>query len=176
MAHQTQSIRNPQIILETTLGNIRLELYPDKAPITVDNFLRYSEANFYNGTLFHRVIPDFMIQAGGFTAGMERKENDPPIKNEAANGISNTRGTIAMARTSVVDSATSEFFINLVDNKYLDHVNDTPAGFGYCVFGRVIEGMDVVDRIAEAPTHSFQYNQDVPEKDIIITSVQRTNQ
>ncbi|HBE81084.1 MAG TPA: peptidyl-prolyl cis-trans isomerase A [Firmicutes bacterium] len=171
MAHQTQSIQNPQIILETTLGNIRLELYPDKAPITVENFLRYTEANFYNGTLFHRVIPDFMIQAGGFTAGMERKENNPPIKNEAANGISNTRGTIAMARTSVVDSATSEFFINMVDNKYLDHQNDTAAGFGYCVFGRVIEGMDVVDKIAAEPTGTFEYFQDVPVRDIEIISV-----
>jgi cyclophilin family peptidyl-prolyl cis-trans isomerase len=164
---------NPQIILETTMGNIRLELFSDKAPITVANFLRYVDAKFYEGTLFHRVIANFMIQGGGFNIGMEHKENDPPIKNEAGNGISNTRGTVAMARTQIIDSATSEFFINLIDNTYLDHSNDTPNGYGYCVFGRVIEGMEVVDKIAKVPTHSVQFFQDVPETDILITTVQR---
>jgi cyclophilin family peptidyl-prolyl cis-trans isomerase len=159
--------------METNLGNIRLELFSDKAPITVENFLRYTDTKFYDGTLFHRVIANFMIQGGGFSKGMEQKENFPPIKNEAGNGITNSRGTIAMARTQIVDSATSEFFINLIDNTYLNHSNDTSGGYGYCVFGRVIDGMDVVDKIAQSPTHSVGYYQDVPETDIVITSIQR---
>jgi cyclophilin family peptidyl-prolyl cis-trans isomerase len=170
MTHQKEPVPNPQVIMETTLGNIRLELFADKAPVTVENFLRYTHEKFYDSTLFHRVIPNFMIQGGGFTSGMDHKKNFPPIMNEAGNGISNTRGTVAMARTQVVDSATSEFFINLVDNDYLDHQNDSPAGFGYCVFGKVIEGMDVVDKIAEEPTDSFKYFQDVPVRDIEIIS------
>lgn len=160
----------PQVILETTLGNIRVELFSDKAPLTVENFLRYTREKFYDATLFHRVIPNFMVQCGGFTSGMAHKNGFPPIVNEAGNGLSNLRGTLAMARTQVVDSATSEFFINLVDNNYLDHQNDSTAGFGYCVFGRVVEGMEVVDKIAEEPTDYFQYFQDVPVRDILIIS------
>jgi cyclophilin family peptidyl-prolyl cis-trans isomerase len=176
MTQKKTAAGSPQVIIETTLGNIRLELFADKAPITVENFLRYTDVQFYNNTLFHRVIDNFMIQGGGFTIGMEHKETDPPITNEAGNGISNTRGTIAMARTQVVDSATSEFFINLVDNKYLDHTGDTPSRFGYCVFGRVIAGMEVVDQIAKVPTHSFLYYQDVPVNDILITSVYKVTE
>jgi len=164
------SVQSPHVILETTLGTIRLELFADKAPITVENFLRYTRENFYDGTLFHRVIPDFMIQGGGFTSGMAHKKSFPPIQNEAGNGLSNTRGTVAMARTQVVDSATSEFFINLIDNDYLDHQNDSNAGFGYCVFGKVIAGMDVIDKIAEEPTGAFEYFQDVPVRNIEIIS------
>lgn len=177
MTHkETSTSDNPQVIIETSLGSIHLELFIVQAPITVENFLRYTDAKFYDNTLFHRVIDNFMIQGGGFTVDMEHKDNYPPIINEAGNGISNSHGTIAMARTQIVDSATSEFFINLVDNKYLDHSSDTPAGFGYCVFGQVIAGMEVVDQIAKSPTHSFQYFQDVPINNILITSVHRVSE
>ncbi len=161
----------PKIVMETTLGTIRLELYPEQAPETVANFLRYVESGFYNGTIFHRVIPDFMIQGGGFTPGMQRKQTFPPINNEAANGLLNERGTIAMARTSEINSATSQFFINLVDNPHLNHRNKSAAGYGYCVFGRVTEGMDVVDRIAMVPTGQVGPFADVPREEIVILAV-----
>ncbi|HBF39515.1 MAG TPA: hypothetical protein DDW50_19625 [Firmicutes bacterium] len=173
---QTQVTQNPQVILETSLGDIRLELFLKEAPATVENFLRYTDEKFYDGTLFHRVIPNFMIQTGGFTTGMKHKENYPPIINEAGNGLANSRGTVAMARTQVVDSATSEFFINLVDNSYLNHQNDTVTGFGYCVFGKVIEGIEIVDKIAAEPTDSFEYFQDVPVRDIKIISVRKVTE
>ncbi|HYH01596.1 MAG TPA: peptidylprolyl isomerase [Bacillota bacterium] len=164
---------NPQVLLETSLGNIVLELYPDKAPITVENFLSYVDSGFYNGTIFHRIIPGFMIQGGGMTPGLNEKSTQAPIKNEAANGLSNERGTIAMARTQVVDSATSQFFINVKDNAFLDHRNNTMNGFGYCVFGKVVDGMDVADKIVAKPTKSVNYYDDVPVEDIMIVKAQK---
>ena len=162
--------KNPVVLMKTGLGEIVIELYPDKAPITVENFLGYVRDGFYDNTIFHRVIPGFMVQGGGFVSGMSQKETKAEIKNEAANGLKNNRGTIAMARTAVVDSATAQFFINVVDNDFLNFVNDTPRGFGYCVFGKVIEGMDVVDKIVSVPTTTFGYFSDVPQEDIVIIS------
>ena len=143
---------NPVVLLETTSGDILVELYPDKAPETVANFLKYVDDGFYNNTIFHRVIPGFMIQGGGFTARMQQKDTSAPIKNEADNGLKNDRGTIAMARTMDPHSATAQFFINLVDNDFLNFQAPSGNGWGYCVFGRVTEGMDVVDKIAKVKT------------------------
>ena len=157
---------SPVIILETSKGVIEIELDQDKAPISVENFLTYVDANFYDGTIFHRVIPDFMIQGGGMTADMKQKETRPPIHNEADNGLKNDRGTIAMARTSDIHSATAQFFINHKDNDFLNHGG---RDFGYAVFGRVVNGMDVVDAIAAVPT-GFQ---DVPNETVLITSARR---
>ena len=140
---------NPVVLLETTSGDILVELYPDKAPETVANFLKYVDDGFYNNTIFHRVIPGFMIQGGGLTARMQQKDTSAPIKNEADNGLKNDRGTIAMARTMDPHSATAQFFINLVDNDFLNFQAPSGNGWGYCVFGRVTEGMDVVDKIAK---------------------------
>ncbi len=162
---------NLGIIIETSLGNIQLELFVDKAPQTVVNFLRYVDSGFYNGTIFHRVIPNFMIQGGGFNSNLEAKPTFPAIKNEATNGLSNLRGTVAMARTQIVDSATSQFYINLVDNPHLDHINNTSNGFGYCVFGRVTKGMEVVDQISKVPTGMFGGFYDVPIKEVKIISI-----
>jgi cyclophilin family peptidyl-prolyl cis-trans isomerase len=167
------TMKNQKVMIETSKGNISIELYPDKAPITVKNFLSYVDSGFYDGTIFHRVIKGFMIQGGGFTKGMAEKPVSSPIKNEAGNGLSNDRGTLAMARTNVVDSATAQFFINTVDNGFLNHRDDTQGGFGYCVFGKVIEGMDVVDSISKASTHSAGYFDDVPEEDIVIISAKQ---
>lgn len=159
---------NPVIRMETTKGDIIIELYPDQAPITVENMLTYVKDGFYNGTIFHRVIPNFMIQGGGFNDLMEQKTTRPPITNEATNKLPNVRGSIAMARTNVVDSATSQFFINTVDNGFLNHVSRTSRGFGYCVFGQVINGMDVVDAIQKVKTTQFGPYGDVPADPIII--------
>lgn len=164
--------KNPVVAVDTTLGTIKIELYPDKAPITVKNFLAYVDSRFYDGTIFHRVIPGFMIQGGGFEPGMREKPTKAPIKNEAANGLENKRGTIAMARTSDPDSATAQFFINLVDNKGLDRAN-TRDKVGYCVFGKVIDGMDVVDKISQVKTGRTGPFDDVPEKDVVIKSIRR---
>lgn len=157
----------PEVLLETTEGPITIALYEEQAPISTANFLQYVEEGFYDGTIFHRVIPSFMIQGGGFTPDMERKETRGPIENEAENGLRNTRGTVAMARTNEIDSATSQFFINLVDNAFL---NGDGVVDGYAVFGRVIEGMDVVDRIAASETGTVGEMSDVPVDPIIITS------
>ena len=146
------------------MGTITLELDDAKAPITVKNFIDYVKAGHYNGTIFHRVIDGFMIQGGGFTQAMDQKKTNAPIKNEASNGLSNKRGTIAMARTMVVDSATSQFFINLVDNDFLNFRAPTPQFFGYAVFGKVTDGMDVVDKIAKVKTGFFGPHQNVPEQ------------
>lgn len=140
-----------EVDMETNLGTIRLELDDKKAPITVANFLKYVDSDFYSGTIFHRVIKGFMIQGGGFDTNKKMKNGFPPIKNEADNGLKNDRGTIAMARTSVVDSASSQFFINLVDNDFLNYRSPDARGYGYAVFGRVTSGMEVVDKIAETP-------------------------
>lgn len=169
----TKAAANPKVSMKTSMGEIQLELFMDKAPATVKNFLSYVDKGFYTNTLFHRVIPGFMIQGGGFTPGMVQKQTDPPIKNEAGNGLSNKRGTIAMARTNVVNSATSQFFINVVDNPFLDHQDNTDAGFGYCVFGKVIKGMEVADKIVNVPRGNTGYYQDVPTTDVVIKSVTR---
>ncbi len=161
------------VIMETDAGAIKIELWSDKAPATVENFLQYADAGFYDGTIFHRVIRNFMIQGGGFTPEMKQKPTRAPIKNEARSDVPNKRGTIAMARTNVVDSATAQFFINHADNAMLDHRDTTARGFGYVVFGQVIEGMDVVDGIAATPTGNAGRFQDVPRKTITIKSVRR---
>jgi len=163
--------KNPMVLISTSLGDIKAELYEDKAPISVKNFLDYVNAKFYDGTIFHRVIPNFMIQGGGFDKDMNRKQTKAQIKNEAGNGWKNTTGTLAMARTNVVDSAMSQFFINAKDNAFLDHKDDTPAGFGYAVFGKVVSGMDVVKKIEAVKTADKAGNQDVPVEPVIIKSV-----
>lgn len=163
---------NPRVLMETTKGPVIIELYPDKAPKTVENFLRYVEAGKYEGTLFHRVIKRFMNQGGGFTADFKKVETYAPITNEADNGLKNTRGTIAMARTGEPHSATNQFFINTVDNTFLDHTGKTPRGWGYCVFGTVVDGMDVMDRIARVATGAGgPFQQDVPMEQILIQKV-----
>ncbi len=157
--------------IETTMGTISLELDEAKAPATVKNFVEYANSGHYDGTIFHRVIDGFMIQGGGFTKSMDQKPTREPIMNEAMNGLKNLRGTIAMARTMVVDSATSQFFINLVDNAFLDFTNPTPHGFGYAVFGKVTDGMDVVDAIAKVKTGFSGPHQNVPEEPVVIRKV-----
>ena len=157
--------------METSMGTISLELNDEKAPITVKNFVEYAKSGHYDGTIFHRVIDGFMIQGGGFTKDMNQKRTGEPIRNEAMNGLKNKRGTIAMARTMVVDSATSQFFINLVDNDFLDFQTPTPQGFGYAVFGEVTDGMEVVDKIAKVRTGFAGPHQNVPEEPIVIRKV-----
>lgn len=164
---------NPKVVVETSEGKFTIELWADKAPVTVENFLRYTDDKFYDGTIFHRVIDNFMIQGGGMTADMRQKETREPIKNEAAADLKNGRGTVAMARTQIVDSATSQFFINVKDNDFLDHRDETPRGFGYAVFGKVVEGMDVVDRIKKVKTATAGPHRDVPATPVVIKSVRR---
>jgi len=156
--------------LATTKGDIVIELNEDKAPITVANFLQYVRDGFYDGTIFHRVIPNFMIQGGGFNDQMMQKATQDPIKNEADNGLANDRGTVAMARTPDPDSATSQFFINHKDNAFLNYTAPSPQGWGYCVFGEVTDGMDVVDEIAKVKTTNRDGHSDVPEDVIVITA------
>ncbi len=160
--------QNPQVKLETSEGPIVLELFAKAAPVSCQNFLNYVKKGYYDGTLFHRVIKGFMIQGGGFTTGMVPKKSDAPIKNEATNGLKNTLGTVAMARTSVIDSATGQFFINTFDNQFLDHQDDSPQGYGYAVFGKVVQGMDIVEKIQSTKTVVKNPFADVPEKDIAI--------
>lgn len=162
------SATNPKVKLVTSKGDIVIELDAANAPISVENFLAYVNDGFYAGTVFHRVIDGFMIQGGGMKANMFEKKNKAPIKNEAANGLKNERGTIAMARTQVVDSATSQFFINIADNDFLNHQNTSPAGYGYAVFGRVTEGMETVDAIRQVRTGNKGGHQDVPVEPITI--------
>lgn len=169
----TAADKNPVVLMETSLGDIKIELDQAKAPISTKNFLSYADDKFYDGTIFHRVIGNFMIQGGGFTADMHQKPAKDQIKNEAGNGLSNKRGTLAMARTNVVDSASSQFFINVVDNNFLDHQDNSPQGFGYAVFGKVIEGMDVVDKIKAVKTGTKAGFQDVPVEIVVIKSVKR---
>ena len=157
--------------IETSMGSITVELDDAKAPVTVKNFLDYATSGHYDGTIFHRVIDGFMIQGGGFTKAMDQKPTKAPIKNEAANGLTNKRGTIAMARTMVVDSATSQFFINLVDNDFLNFRAPTPQYYGYAVFGKVTDGMDVVDKIAKVKTGFAGPHQNVPEEPVVIKKV-----
>lgn len=163
---------NPNVRMETTKGTVLIELYPDKAPRTVENFLRYVNAGKYDGTIFHRVIKDFMNQGGGYTPDFKKVETFAPIQNEADNGLKNTRGTIAMARTGDPHSATNQFFINTADNAFLDHTDKTMRGWGYCVFGTIVDGMDVMDRIARIKTGAGgPLNQDVPQEEILIQKV-----
>jgi len=165
---------NPQVRMQTNMGDIVLELYAEQAPKSVANFLQYVDEGFYSNTLFHRVIDDFMIQGGGFTPQFERKETRAPIVNEADNGLKNLRGTLAMARTFEPHSATAQFFINVKDNDFLDHTAKTPRGWGYTVFGKVIKGMDVVDKIKVLPTGaSGPFPQDVPTSPVIILNISR---
>jgi cyclophilin family peptidyl-prolyl cis-trans isomerase len=161
------------VVIDTSYGEIKVELDEQKAPVSVKNFLAYADKGHYNGTIFHRVIKDFMIQGGGMDANLNPKPTDPPIKNEAGNGLKNKRGTIAMARTNVVDSATSQFFINTVDNAFLDHRDTSAQGYGYAVFGKVVAGMDVVDKIGTAPTGTRNRFRDVPVETVTIKSVKR---
>lgn len=161
---------NPVVLMETSLGNVKIELYADKAPLSVKNFLEYANSGFYEGTIFHRVIPGFMAQGGGFTTDRKQKETRSPIKNEAGNGLKNDRGTIAMARTASPDSATAQFFINVVNNDGLNRPN--PDGYGYAVFGRVIDGMDVVDKIVTTPKQRLNMLfSDLPVTPVVIKSV-----
>ncbi len=165
---------NPTVVMETSEGVITIELLADKAPVTVKNFLRYTDEKFYDGTIFHRVIDNFMIQGGGFTADMKKKNAHEPVKNEATSELKNDRGTIAMARTSQVNSATCQFFINLKKNDFLNHRDNTPRGFGYAVFGKVIKGQEVIDRIAKVKTTTSGPYRDVPAKPVVIKSVRRS--
>ena len=160
----------PVVIFSTSMGDITIELLTEEAPITAKNFLDYVDAGFFDGTIFHRVIPGFVIQGGGFTADMNQKETRAPIKNEADNGVKNTRGTLSMARTSDINSATSQFFINLKDNEFLDHGT---RDFGYAVFGKVVEGMDVVDKIAGVKTGDRGYHSDVPVEPVVTNTARR---
>ena len=168
---QAAEQRFPQVVIETNMGDIEVELYPDKAPNTVGNFLRYVGSRFYDGTIFHRVIYGFMIQGGGFTKEMEQKKTLDPIAIESSNGLKNDRGTIAMARTSDPNSATSQFFINTRNNSSLDYYASTMRGYGYTVFGKVIKGMDVVDHIEIVNTGSKGYMDDVPVKPVMIEKI-----
>ena len=162
----------PTVVMETTMGNISLEIDVEQAPITSKNFLSYLDEGFFDGTIFHRVIPNFMIQGGGFTLDMDSKSTRPPIANEAANGLENRRGVIAMARMSDPDSATAQFFINVRDNGNLNYINGAQPG--YAVFGKVIEGMDIVDAIVGVKTTTQQGHDDVPVEPIVITTAHRT--
>lgn len=161
-----------KVLMKTSKGDITIELYASKAPVTVKNFLSYVKDKFFEGTTFHRVMANFMIQGGGITAEMHEKPAKPPIKNEAGNGLKNARGMIAMARTTDVDSATCQFFINLKDNSFLDHKDNSAEGFGYCVFGKVVAGMDVVDAIAKVKTTNKKGNENVPVEPVTILSVE----
>ena len=162
---------NPVVVIETSMGDITVELFPDRAPKSVENFLAYVSQGFYDGTIFHRVISDFMIQGGGFTADMQKKDTRAPIENEADNGLKNRRGTLAMARTPEIHSATGQFFINVKDNAFLDYKGPSAADFGYAVFGQVTEGLDVVDKIKSVKTGGAGPYQDVPVEAVVIKTI-----
>ena len=164
---------NPLVLLETSAGDFLIELFPDKAPKTVENFLAYVDGGFYENTIFHRVIKGFMIQGGGYGPRMDEKPTRDPVENEADNGLKNTRGAAAMARTTDPHSAAAQFFINLTDNDFLDHTGKDAQGWGYCVFGNVIEGMEAVDAIAGVKTHTRGTYDDVPVDMVLIASASR---
>lgn len=172
---------NPVVVMETSMGTVKIELFEDKSPVTVKNFLGYVDDKFYDGTIFHRVMAkensdrDFMVQGGGFEPGMKQKPTKAAIKNEAGNGVTNARGTLAMARTNDPDSATAQFFINVADNTFLDRRDNTARGAGYAVFGKVIEGMDVVDKIKAVKTATKGGHGNVPVEDVIIKSIRRAD-
>jgi peptidyl-prolyl cis-trans isomerase A (cyclophilin A) len=162
--------KDNMVIFETSHGNFTVELFPEEAPITVENFLRYVDDGHFDGTIFHRIVPGFVIQGGGLTSEFGNKETRKPISNEAKNGLKNTRGNLSMARTSDINSATSQFFVNLADNAFLDH---GPRDYGYAVFGRIRDGMDVIDKIAAVRTGTRKGYQDAPLEDVVITSAKR---
>ena len=162
---------NPVVTIDTSLGSITIELFEQQAPVSVENFLQYIKEDFYPGTIFHRVVPGYVIQGGGYTAELAEKRTHPPIQNEATNGLRNQRGTVAMARTRALRSGTSQFYINLADNQALDHHSYAPEEFGYAVFGRVIAGMDVVDRIGAVPTAVKDGMENVPVTPIVIKGI-----
>ena len=164
---------NPLVLMETAMGEVIIELFEDKAPETVKNFLTYVDAEHYDGTIFHRVIAGFMIQGGGMTGMMKEKTTGAPVKNEADNGLKNERGTVSMARTMDPHSATAQFFVNVVDNTFLNHSAPTNKGWGYCVFGKVAEGMDVVDKIRKVRTKTAGMHSDVPAEPVYINSIRR---
>ena len=172
MAEDTPA-ENPRVLMKTSLGDIVIELDPEKAPISVANFLAYVDDGFYDGTVFHRVIPGFMVQGGGFSETLEKKATRPPIKNEATNGLKNMAGTIAMARTTLIDSATAQFFFNTVDNTRLDHRSPNQSGYGYTVFGHVVSGLNIVKRIESVPTGMRGRMKNVPNETVMIQSVAR---
>ena len=171
-ARENPMSETQKVKLITNMGEIVIQLNTEKAPISAANFISYVKEGFYNGTIFHRVIPGFMAQGGGFDGDFNQKQTHAPIKNEADNGLSNKRGTLAMARTPDPDSATAQFFINYKDNAFLDYSSPTPNGWGYAVFGEVVEGMDVVDEMASVPTGNHGMHQDVPKTDIVIESAE----
>ena len=170
---QNMSDGNPVVVIETSMGTIKAQLWSDRAPGTVKNFLRYTDEEFFDGLIFHRVIPGFMIQGGGFTPDMQQKPTHEQIRNEAAAALKNDRGTLAMARTGKVHSATAQFFVNLADNDFLNHRDETARGFGYCAFGKVIDGMEVVDAIAKVKTATRGRFENVPVEMVEIKSIRR---
>ncbi len=167
------ALANPSVVIKTSMGDIQVELNERQAPISTVNFLNYVDIGFYKGTIFHRVIPGFMIQGGGFIKDMTKKVTKDPIKNEADNGLKNQRGTISMARTNVVNSATGQFFINHKDNSFLDHKSNSSSGYGYAVFGKVTKGLDVVDKIAKVRTGIKKGMRDVPKQPVTIYAIER---
>jgi cyclophilin family peptidyl-prolyl cis-trans isomerase len=171
MAEANQAAGNPIVDISTSAGDFSAEIFADKAPVTAENFLAYVKEGFFDGLIFHRVIPRFMIQGGGFDKDMKQKSAKAPIKNEAGNGLKNTTGMLAMARTNVVDSATCQFFVNVADNDFLDHRSNNADGFGYAVFGKVTNGMDVVQKIEKVKTGSRGLQQDVPVEPVVIKSI-----
>jgi cyclophilin family peptidyl-prolyl cis-trans isomerase len=168
---EAKQFENPVVCISTSAGDVWAEIFVDKAPVTAENFLAYVREGFFNGLIFHRVIPRFMIQGGGFDKDMKQKGAKAPIKNEAGNGLKNLSGTLAMARTNVVDSATSQFFINVADNDFLDHRSNNADGFGYAVFGKVTGGLDAVQKIEKTKTGSKGLHQDVPVEPVVIKSI-----
>ena len=166
---------NPIVEFETNQGNFKIELYPEKAPKTVSNFLYYVDNGFYKETIFHRVISNFMIQGGGFTRELSEKRTQPPITNESNNGLVNSPGTVAMARTNDPNSATAQFFINLIDNNFLNYTSPEPSSIGYCVFGKIVEGMNVVHKIGQLPTGNSRGFSDVPIRPVIIINAKHIN-
>ena len=164
--------KNPVVLMETTLGNVKIELFQKEAPISVKNFLDYVNSGFFSNTIFHRVIPNFMIQGGGFEPGMKQKDTQAPIKNEADNGLKNDNYTVAMARTNDPNSATSQFFINVKNNDFLNHSSKTAQGWGYAVFGKVTEGLDVINEIKKVPTGRAGHHSDVPLTPVVVESAE----
>lgn len=173
MPENTHSEKNPIVVIKTNMGDIKIELYENKAPLTVKNFLDYASEKHYNQTIFHRVIDGFMIQGGGFTKDLIQKPTRPSVKNEAENGLSNKRGTISMARTSDINSATSQFFINVVDNSFLDHKGKTSREYGYCVFGKVVDGLEIIDKIKQVKTWTKSHHENVPVEPVEIIEVKQ---
>jgi len=176
LALSLPAMATERVIMETNMGNITLELYSEKAPVSVKNFLDYVDNKFYDGTVFHRVIDNFMIQGGGFDQKLNKKSVKPAIINEAGNGLKNDKGTLAMARTNVVDSATSQFFINLKDNDFLNHKGKTPRAYGYAVFGKVIDGLEVVEKIGKVKTIRKGSQQNLPQPEVVVKTVRRVEE